>query len=81
MQTFKHCRNCTTERYPGCHETCEFYRDDKAEQQELKKKQYADREIRSYVSMKNEAAAERDARKKSGKGYKYAKPFRNRKDI
>lgn len=45
------CRNCVApKRYPGCHDSCDGYRQYRAGLDELKKKRISQRQLDQYIA-------------------------------
>lgn len=69
QKVFKACKNCQ-ERYPGCHDHCERYKEERAEYDRLKAIENRDRTVRQYICDEHRKHADRRAQEKKAKaGY------------
>lgn len=60
---FKHCRYCT-ERYPGCHGSCEKYKEDREDWDRKIEYLNSDKEIQAYTEIKKYQYMDRQAKEK-----------------
>ena len=48
---FTVCKDCAApNRYPGCHDTCEYYRKEREKYEDAKKQEEREKKQRTYVS-------------------------------
>lgn len=63
------CKDCPN-RTPGCHVTCEIYKEDSAKWNEVRKKMNVDRDVNAYVrDVVNRSVTKNLKRQKKNVGY------------